>query len=233
MKKYKLLLFDLDETLLGSSWYKKGLAKTLSLHPQTENLDASLFMENKINVPKNVLKQFVDRKLSPDEFRRARWLSAFSYFNLEPAMETIDELNALFVKEGIACIRKNVTLIDLMEDLNKSYELGIVTNALYDPYQKIFHMGLSQLFPASSVIHAEEVGYRKPDPEIFQNALKTFNKEPAQTLFIGDSWIHDVAAPLNFGMDALWLNKKGEKQPDTHQPYAVISNINELRDILL
>ncbi|QTC44086.1 HAD hydrolase-like protein [Bacillus sp. V3] len=33
-------------------------------------------------------------------------------------------------------------------------------------------------------------------PRIYSKALDHFNKNPRETLFIGDSWAHDVVAPM-------------------------------------
>ncbi|TMU87484.1 HAD family hydrolase [Bacillus sp. BHET2] len=233
MSRYGLLLFDLDETLLDSMWFREGLLRTLHHHPLTKELDALLFLERKLNVPHTILERFVNRELSPTEFIRARWLSAFLHFDIKPDIETIDEINDMFIKTGMKCIEEDDSLIRLLEELNEKYELGIVTNALYDPYEKIFQMGLSQIFHKRTIIHAEELGYRKPDKEIFTTALEAFGKKAEETIFIGDSWIHDVLAPMQYGMDAIWLNRKGIDKPSPHKPYAIISDIRELRDILI
>ncbi|MGG0185229.1 hypothetical protein [Bacillus rhizoplanae] len=84
MNKYSLLLFDLDDTLLDSTWFNVGLIKTLEMHPITRNLDASVFLEKKLHIPKSLLERFENRELTPAEFRRARWKHAFAHFNALP-----------------------------------------------------------------------------------------------------------------------------------------------------
>jgi 5'-nucleotidase len=84
------------------------------------------------------------------------------------------------------------SVLSLVNDLSKCYELGIVTNGLYDPQQKLINMGLGELLNSDKVFHAEQLGYRKPDQRIYSKALDYFNKKPSETLFIGDSWVQDV-----------------------------------------
>ncbi|MBY6037642.1 HAD family hydrolase [Fictibacillus nanhaiensis] len=233
MNKHTLLLFDLDETLLGSDWFKNGLIQTLGIHSFTKKLDASLFLERKLNVPKSLILPFKKREITPLEFRRARWRHAFSHFDVTPEVELLDELDALFVKTGMSCIEQDPSITHLLFDLTEHYQLGIVTNALYDPRQKIYHMGLSEVFPDETVFDADGLGYRKPDREIYSAALTHFHKTPEETLFIGDSWIHDVAGPIDAGMEAIWINAHNHSPLSDHSPFAIVSDVREIRKLLL
>jgi putative hydrolase of the HAD superfamily len=94
-------------------------------------------------------------------------------------------------------------------------------------------MGLSKVFSDDTIFHAEQLGYRKPDPKIYSVALEHFGKKPKETLFIGDSWTHDVVGPMEVGMDAIWVNAKGSSPTTTHIPIAVVSDVTDIRHILL
>jgi putative hydrolase of the HAD superfamily len=58
LSKYSLLLFDLDDTLLSSTWFEVGLIQTLGMHPITRTLDASVFLDKMLHVPKPLLDRF-------------------------------------------------------------------------------------------------------------------------------------------------------------------------------
>ncbi|MFG6494934.1 HAD-IA family hydrolase [Fictibacillus sp. UD] len=233
MKKYKLLLFDLDDTLLNSDWFKIGLIQTLGIHPITKDLDASLFLAQKLQVSSHLIALLKKRLITPLNFRRARWRHAFSHFGLTIDDKQIDELDTLFVKTGLLCIEQSPTLITMLHELKAHYELAIVTNALYDPRQKVQQMGLSEVFSPESIFHGEELGLRKPDRELYYAPLEQFDHRPEQTLFIGDSWTHDIAGPIDFGMDAIWINARGSKPLTEHKPFAIVSDVMEIREILL
>ena len=233
MKKYKLLLFDLDDTLLYSDWFKEGLIQTIEEHSLTKSVDASLFLERKLRVPSHLIEKLKNREFTPEEFRRARWVYAFSQFDITPDDEALTEIEKLFLQKGFSCINKDPLLISLLEDLRNHYELGIVTNALYDPRQKIYHMGLSEVFPDKTIFSAEELGLRKPDREFFHAPLTYFEINPEDTIFIGDSWIHDVAGAMDAGMDAIWINSRGAVPTTSHSPFAIVSDVKDIRDLLL
>lgn len=234
MSKYSLLLFDLDDTLLtNSTWFSAGLIQTLGMHSDTKNLDASSFLEQVMHVPNSLLERFKSRELTPTEFKRARWRHAFAHFNLHPDLETIDQFDTLFFQTSMVNIEINTPVTSLLNELKRYYDVGIVTNGLYDSRIKIRQMGLCDVFSEDTIFHAEHLGYRKPDPEIYLTALQHFGKEPKETLFIGDSWIHDVVGPMEIGMKAIWVNGKGVAPSTKHTPVAVVSEVTEIRNILL
>ena len=63
---------------------------------------------------------------------------------------------------------------------------------------------LGHLF--SSIIISDEVGIRKPAPDIFSVALNSLEIEARETLFVGDSWEEDIVGAAKFGMDSVWIN---------------------------
>jgi 5'-nucleotidase len=60
-----------------------------------------------------------------------------------------------------------------------------------------------------------------------------FDTPAEKTIFIGDSWVHDVAGAIDIGMDAIWVNYRNVQPSTNHKPLAVISEISELRAVLL
>ncbi|WP_231479971.1 HAD family hydrolase [Rossellomorea vietnamensis] len=68
---------------------------------------------------------------------------------------------------------------------------------------------------------------------MYTTALQAFNKKPEETIFIGDSWKHDVVGPMEAGMEAIWVNFRREEKPTDYTPYAIVSSIMEIRDILV
>lgn len=233
MRKYKLLLFDLDDTLLHADWFKIGLIQTLREHPLTKSLDAALFLEKKLRVPPRLIEKLKNGEFTPGEFRRARWQHAFSHFDMTPDTEIINGIEELFLHNGFSYINQDPPLIQLLTDLRNHYELGIVTNALYDPRQKVHHMGLSEVFPNETIFCAEELGLRKPELELYHAPLNFFGKKPEETIFIGDSWLHDVAGAIDAGMDAIWINSRGVSPSTGHSPYAIVSDVKDIRHLLL
>lgn len=77
------------------------------------------------------------------------------------------------------------------------------------------------------VVISQEVGAAKPDPRIFEIALK--GQDPREALMIGDGIRSDVAGANNAGVDICWYNPKGTQLPEgLHAEYEV----REFKDCL-
>lgn len=124
-------------------------------------------------------------------------------------------------------------LIDLLTELKQSYEIGLVTNGVAAwQYDKLEAMGISQLFEPGSIFISEEVGYEKPDPEIFLKALEHFQVLPEEAVFVGDSWRNDIEGSSKVGIKSIWHNDGNDGFPDNHLLLGKIANIFELRKYL-
>jgi putative hydrolase of the HAD superfamily len=69
------------------------------------------------------------------------------------------------------------------------------------------------------------VGKKKPDPEIFNHALKVGSVSSSEAVMIGDSLEADVQGALNVGMHAVHFMPLKRKNP-TH--YKEIEQLDEL-----
>lgn len=110
--------------------------------------------------------------------------------------------------------------------------IGVVTNGPTDVQrQKIALLGLEPY--ADFFVISDEFGYAKPDPEIFDEALRLGNASAAESVFIGDSAEHDIAGAQSVGIPAIWVNR-------THQswtlkipaPQCVARNLADVRALL-
>ena len=81
----------------------------------------------------------------------------------------------------------------------------------------------------SHVFDSEAVGVKKPNPIIFQYALKNSNSKPKESLMIGDSFEADIMGALSVGMQAIHYANFGEKK---HDMCLIINKLNTLKDIL-
>lgn len=84
--------------------------------------------------------------------------------------------------------------------------------------------GLAERFDV--IVDSHLVGFKKPDPAIFRHALELLNVEPAEAVFVGDSYAHDALAARAAGLAAVLLDPL-----DLH-PEAVCARIHRLGDLL-
>lgn len=85
-------------------------------------------------------------------------------------------------------------------------ELGVLSNFDSRLYSVLEALDLRQFF--TSITISTEVGAAKPDPQIFEIALKKHNSSAQSALHIGDSWQEDYQGAIAAGLKAIWLKRK-------------------------
>ncbi len=85
----------------------------------------------------------------------------------------------------------------------------------------------------SVVMSSESARCYKPNPNIFFDALKARNANPAQTLYVGDSQDDDIVGAKRAGISVAWLNRNGAtRRGHIPEPDYEINSLYELPDIL-
>ena len=56
------------------------------------------------------------------------------------------------------------------------------------------------------IITSEQVGVKKPNPLIFEFALKQANAQANDSIMIGDNWEADIMGAKNAGLDVIYCN---------------------------
>lgn len=106
--------------------------------------------------------------------------------------------------------------------------LGIVSNSDGRVEQALAEAGLREYFDV--VIDSSLVGVEKPDPAIFQAALKALGVSAEEALYVGDLYEVDVVGARAAGIEAVLLTT-AESPSDS--PCHTAASISELVDSLL
>lgn len=113
--------------------------------------------------------------------------------------------------------------------LQQRYTLSIITNGFEEvQFHKLKNSRLDGYF--SHVITSEQAGCKKPDPEIFNYALRQAGAEASQSVMIGDDLEVDVLGAMQAGMDAVYFNPKNNAHNSNIR--LEINNLNELITLL-
>lgn len=94
------------------------------------------------------------------------------------------------------------TLRRLKED---GYKLALVSNASPDVAGTISALGLERFFP--SIVVSGLVGVSKPNPEIFQIALRESGTNAAETVHVGDLYEADVKGANGAGITGILIDR--------------------------
>jgi putative hydrolase of the HAD superfamily len=104
--------------------------------------------------------------------------------------------------------------VELVKNLRKKYKIYLFSNtnaihvAKYQANFKSQHgFNVSSLFEID--FYSNEIGYRKPSPESFQEIIRLSEINPEESIFIDDS-LPNVEAAIGCGLKGYWL-ESGQK----------------------
>lgn len=224
--KYKILLFDLDNTLLDFSANEKvSLNKLFSAHniPLTDEIMATYQSINR-----GLWADYEVAKISFEELatRFPKTLKAIGAEDDGTGWESE-------YRDYLSCGYQLVDgAIEICEQLSSDYRLFIATNGVRETQKKrIANSGLAPFF--EYVYNSQSVGYQKPQTEFFEYLAKDIEGfEKSRTLIIGDSLVTDIKGGLSFGIDTCWFNPNGKANDGVNIPTYEIKSLYEILDIV-
>lgn len=227
MKKYEVLLFDVDGTLLDfDKAEEEGIEGLLNHYkvPVTEE------NKHKYHVLNKSYWQRLERgEITRDQVLSLRFEDFFGQFGIDvDGMET-DGLYRKYLNASAVLIDG---AIELLAGLQEKYELYIVTNGVAaTQYERLKKSGLDQYF--KGIFVSEEANAQKPQKEFFEYAFRGMGRRDAEhMLIIGDSLTSDIRGGNGAGIDTLWYNPHGqENTAGVHVDYEV-SSLKELAQLL-
>ena len=120
---------------------------------------------------------------------------------------------------------------ELVRYLAAKYPLTVVTNGFVEvQYEKFDKSGLRDCF--AHIVLSEEVGCQKPNPRIFEEALRMNGLQAEDVVMIGDSWNSDIQGAINAGIDQIWIRKSKDPIPAGQSATYLVQSLSEVMEIL-
>jgi len=154
-----------------------------------------------------------------EKYRKIRYEQLVEVTN---AVWIAEALSSLEVDTGPDDTRIKVALTAFFEDYVNSFELrpcaiqmltrasehrkmGLISNFTYAPviYAALRKLDINRLFDA--VLVSEAVGWRKPHPRIFEEALRRLDVKSDETVYVGDSPLEDIKGAKALGMRTVFV----------------------------
>ena len=122
---------------------------------------------------------------------------------------------------------------EVLKQLSKKYKLGVIANQAPGSKERLASYRLSQYFHI--IIASAEVGFAKPNPRIFELALKEANCKPNQAAMIGDRPDNDIFPAKALGLATVRIlqgyAKLQEPKTPSYQADFTISSLSDLLNI--
>ncbi len=137
------------------------------------------------------------------------WENVRRVLNLPP--EGMDELQTGFWGGD----RLDTDLVDFVRGLRANYRTALLTNAWSDSREVICsRLRICDAF--DELVISAEIGLAKPDPRIFEYAVKKLKVTPGEALFV-DDFAENIESALKFGLYAIQFKSAEETRAEVEE----------------
>jgi len=221
------VFFDLDHTLWD---FEKNSALTFEkiFAENSIEIDLDDFLE--VYIPQNLAfwKLYREEKISKIDLRYQRLKKVFDLLGKTVSDSTIDLLSDQYIAHLSSFNHLFPGTIEILEYLNGNYRLHIITNGFQEIQEKkMLNSNIHSYF--EEIVDSEMAGVKKPNPIIFELALKRAAVTPKKSLMIGDSLEADIMGARNVGLHTLHFNSHKQLP---HEICPIIDNLHEIKSYL-
>lgn len=227
MKKYRTLLFDVDNTLLDFD-----AAEDAALHCLFEDQNFSLTREIEADYKKinqGLWKAYEAGIIDRDEVVNTRFSLLFKEYGKEVDGVVLEKKYRNYLDQGHQLVQG---AIELITDLKDQYDLFVVTNGVSATQdRRLRDSGLFPLF--KDIFVSEATGFQKPMKEYFEYVFARIpHFSASQALIVGDSLNSDIKGGQRAGLDTCWFNPDMKPNDTLPDPTYQIQKLDELNGIL-
>lgn len=229
MRPYRLLIFDIDETLIDFAGSQVAAIEEIraSHYPQAAP-DSFARIYSEINHA--LWAAYIRGEIAQVEIRRRRFTETAERLGLpDPDWRSIGD-----AYEDALARHANLYAgaLEFLEALAPRYRLAAITNGLARVQRpKAERTGIMRLL--NPYVISEEEGVAKPSAEIFKRCLERAAMPAGDTLMIGDSWESDGRGAAAAGMDFCFVGASRNGQPaGIPEPVLSVKSVLELAEYL-
>ena len=216
----KAVIFDYIGTLVNCRGY--------SMTDSKDNLHSALVAEG-FALEKTSFLQAYElahqkyRKVRYEQFREVTnsvWVCEALYnlgFKVSADDARVKTALNVFFQDFIDTLELRAGAKKLLAQTQPRCKLGLISNFTHAPviYKSLRKLDLCKHFNA--IVVSEEVGWRKPSPEIFKAALTRLQVRAEEVVYVGDSPIEDVKGAKEAGLTTIFVPSQFNKLKDLVQ----------------
>lgn len=227
--KYKVILFDADETLFDFKKAEKEAFKNTMIDFGVD-YNESYHFNTYEEINSAIWKELEQGLITQEELKIERFRRFINKIDMNFDENEFSTTYMQYLGEGSFLFEG---AMELIEDLSNQYTLSIVTNGLTVVQERRIKKSVIAKYFKDIVI-SEEVGIAKPYPDIFEYAMSNIGKfSKDEILMIGDNLSSDIKGGINYNIDTCWYNPNKKENKTDLSPTYEISDYKELRSLLL
>lgn len=227
MKRYDVLLFDADNTLLDFDANEKESFRCL-MRDMGEDWTEERYRTYK-TMNDALWKKIERREISVEEGVNTRFAAFMERYGKQVDGRAWERVYRSYLNRGT---QEMPYVHQVLARLQKEFRLYVITNGVEET--QVFRMngaGLTGYF--QDMFISGRIGCGKPSREFFayvEAHIPDFRKETA--LVIGDSLTSDIQGGHDARLDTCWLVRQRDARPEDVQPDYIIHSLLQLADVL-
>lgn len=235
MKEYKIIVFDLDDTLIDN------LENVRYAFKRMEEYLSKTYSEERFKewylFDKQFWADFYNGKFiipfDKSDSRFVPYVQSLRYkmfYANEFDMDKALEINELFLNSLKEVIFEVEGAYETLDYIAKKYILVIATNGPSQAVEtKLEKINCLQFFKYIFSADKTKNKVTKPSSIYFDELLEYINfSDREKILIVGDSLKTEIQGGMNSNIDTCWFNRNNEELPEEYKPTMVITRLREL-----
>lgn len=228
MANYYCLLLDSDDTILDFTTAQRRTVQQTLEHFEfpTDEETQDLFLK----IEGEIWEEFNQGKIKKEKLLTERFLRFFRQLGREADAKEMNEYYLAVLAHHPEPIPGADVFLKAVAEVAT---LAVLTNGLEGvQIPRIRMSGLGRYL--DDVLISEKVGIAKPNPKLYDLALKRLGVEnKRRVLVVGDSLTADIQGGINAGLDTCWINPTGAPNETGIQPTYTVRNLEEIVPIVM
>jgi len=230
-KNTKVILFDFYGTLAHINTDEHDIQPWLIVAAYLRYRGAKISATELQSMYFNYVKESLDR--SPEPYPDVDVIHIFmdilTRLKIEPSEDLASTIAQLYRSLSINEFFLFSETQQVLAALATKFRLGLVSDS-----QEVYiipELGLVNLDNFfETVVISSQYGCRKPDPRLFQQALKEMELTSTDdVLYVGDNWERDIVGATNAGIQSVWIQRRNDRAYVCHdQEIPVIPDLRGL-----
>ncbi len=202
--KIKHVFFDLDHTLWDFET-NSALSFAKIFKDNNIKLEIHKFLNYYKAINQRYWKLYSQEKVTREVLRYGRLKDTFDFLKYKVSDETINLLADDYLSALPLFNKLFEGTHELLSYLKPKYKLHIITNGFSEvQIAKLKNSDIEKYF--DKIITSEMVGVKKPNPKVFNYAVKLADTTINESMMIGDNWEADIMGAKNVGMKVIYCN---------------------------
>lgn len=228
----RALLVDIDDTVVD--WIgpaHDAVVTAIATHPSFAERDPSAVADRFMEIVEETHALWMAGELSVDQLRAERIRRLVRETGNEIDSDEALVLADAYRRAYLAARRPVAGAGELLAEVRRlgARVVAVTNNLVSEQEDKLRHTNLRHLF--DDLVISEAAGVNKPDPVIFEIALRAAGAAPSEAVMLGDSWENDVVGALGMGIAAAWLDRRGLGVPDPNVPVLALSSLEPADEV--